>query len=124
MRKLWLAAGWLGIAAIVYFSLFKLALDTGMQGGDKLGHLLAYGLLMAWWSQLYESAAARWRLAGAFIALGTAMELAQGLTPDRYPEWLDLAANTAGALAGWLAAPPRLPNFYQRLAAAFPGKPR
>ena len=124
MRKLWIGVGWLIVAAIVYFSLFKLAIDTDIQGGDKLGHLLAYGGLMAWWSQLYLSSSARLKLALAFVALGGAMELAQGLTPNRYPEWLDLAANTAGVLLGWLAASPRLPNFYQRLAAAFPGKPR
>ena len=124
MRKLWVGVGWLIVAAIVYFSLFKLAIDTDIQGGDKLGHLLAYGGLMAWWSQLYLSGTARLKLALAFVALGGAMELAQGLTPNRYPEWLDLAANTAGVLLGWLAAPPRLPNFCQRLAAAFPGRPR
>jgi len=121
MRKLWIGGGWLIVAAIVYFSLFKLAIDTEIKGGDKLGHLLAYGGLMAWWSQLYVSPATRLRLGVAFIALGAMMELAQGLTPNRYPEWLDLAANTAGVLLGWLAAPPRIPNLYARLAAAFPG---
>ena len=124
MRRLWLAAGWLGIAAIVYLSLAAPVIETGMEGGDKLGHLLAYGALMAWWSQLYLASATRLGLGLAFVALGGAMELAQGLTPDRYPEWLDLAANSAGVLLGWLAAPPRLPNFYERLAAAFPGHAR
>ena len=124
MARLWRAGGWLIVAAIVYFSLLKLAIDTDIQGGDKLGHLLAYGGLMAWWSQLYPSTATRLKLALVFVVLGGAMELAQGLTPDRYPEWLDLAANSAGVLLGWLAAPPRLPNFYARLAAAFPGQPR
>jgi hypothetical protein len=124
MRKLWIALGWLIAAAIVLLSLIPLAAGPDIAGGDKLGHLLAYGGLMAWWSQLYVSGTARLKLALVFIALGGAMELAQGLTPARYPEWLDLAANAAGVLLGWLAAPPRLPNFCERLAAAFPGKPR
>ena len=124
MRRLWLALGWFIVAAIVYFSLFKLAIDADIQNGDKVGHFLAYGGLMLWWSQLYVSTTTRLKLALAFVALGAAMELAQGLTPDRYPESLDLAANSAGVLLGWLAAPPRLPNFYARLAATFPGKPR
>ena len=124
MRKLWMTGGWLIIAAIGYFSLVQLAIDTDIQGGDKLGHLLAYGGLMLWWSQLYLSRIARLKLALVFFALGGAMELAQGLTPNRYHEWLDLAANSAGVLLGWLAAPPRMPNFYARLAAAFPGQPR
>jgi VanZ family protein len=124
MRRFWLAIGWLFVAAIVYFSLFKLAVEPDIEGGDKLGHLLAYGGLMLWWAQLYVSTTTRLKLVLAFLTLGGAMELAQGLTPDRYPEWLDLAANSAGVLLGWLAAPPRVPNFYARLAAAFPGKPR
>lgn len=123
MRRLWMAGGWFIIAAILYFSLATLAVETGIEGGDKLGHLLAYGLLMAWWAQLYASAPTRWRLGIAFVALGAAMELAQGLTPNRYPEWLDLLANTAGVGLGWLLAPPRIPNLYVKLRAAFPGKP-
>ena len=124
MRKFWIAGGCLIIAAIVYLSLATLAIETDIRGGDKLGHLLAYGALMAWWSQLYVSAPARLKLGLAFIALGAAMELAQGLTPNRYPELLDLAANTSGVLLGWLAAPPRIPSLYAWLTAAFPGTPR
>jgi VanZ family protein len=124
MRQLWIAVGWLIIAAILYASLTSIVMEPGIEGGDKLGHLLAYGLLMAWWSQLYASASARWRLGIAFVTLGAALELAQGLTPNRYPEWLDLLANTAGVLLGWLIAPPRTPNFYARLSAVFPGKAR
>jgi hypothetical protein len=32
-------------------------------------------------------------------------------------------ANIVGVLLGWLAAPPRIPSVYARLAAAFPGSP-
>jgi VanZ family protein len=124
MRRLWIAIGWLIIAAIVYLSLATLAVETDVPQGDKLGHLLAYGALMAWWAQLYVAPSTRLKLGLAFIALGAAMELAQGLTPSRYPELLDLLANTSGVLLGWLAAPPRIPNLYARLAAAFPRPPR
>jgi VanZ family protein len=124
MRKYWLAGGWLIIAAIIYLSLASIAVETGMEGGDKLGHLMAYGLLMAWWAQLYVDSNERWRLALSFVVLGAAMELAQGLTPNRYPELLDLVANTAGVLLGWLIAPPRIPNLLARLTAAFPAARR
>jgi VanZ family protein len=124
MRRYWIAGGWFIVAAIVYFSLIQLAVDADVPNGDKLGHLLGYGALMAWWSQLYVSMPARIKLALACITLGAAMELAQGLTPDRHPDWLDLAANAAGVLLGWLLAPPRLPSLYERLDAAFPGKSR
>ena len=124
MRRLWIAGGIVLIAAIVYLSLATLAIETDVPQGDKVGHFLGYGALMAWWSQLYVAASTRLRLGLAFIALGAMMELAQGLTPNRYPELLDLAANTTGVLLGWLASPPRIPNLYARLAAAFPGTPR
>jgi VanZ family protein len=119
IRKLWMAVGWLLIASVVYLSLATLTLPPDVPQGDKFGHLLAYGTLMAWWSQLYVADAQRWKLALAFIALGAAMEFAQSLTPNRYPEVLDLAANTAGVLLGWFAAPPRGPNIYARFTAAF-----
>lgn len=117
--RIWLACGWSLIAAIVYLSLATLTLPEDVPQSDKLGHLLAYGTLMAWWSQLYVVDARRWKLALTFIALGAAMEIAQGFTPNRYPEWLDIVANSTGVLLGWLAAPPRIPGLYARLAAKF-----
>ncbi len=122
MRRTWIAVGWLIIAAIVYLSLATLTVQINVQEGDKIGHLLAYGVLMAWWSQLYVSTASRWRLGTAFIVFGAAIELAQGLTPNRSPELLDLAADAAGVLLGWLASPPRVPNLHTRLTSAFPVK--
>ena len=120
MRRIWLAGGWLLVVTIIYLSLATVPVETGIEGGDKLGHLLAYGVLMAWWAQLYADPSQRWRLAVSFVALGITMEFAQGLTPNRYPELLDVVANTSGVLLGWLIAPPRIPDFYGRLAAAFP----
>ena len=124
MRRLWIALGCFLIASIIYLSLATVAVEINVAEGDKLGHLLAYGALMAWWSQLYVATATRLELGLIFVALGAAMELAQGFTPSRSPEWLDLAADTAGVLLGWLAAPPRIPNLYARLAAFFPATPR
>ncbi len=118
MRRTWIAGGWLIIAAIVFLSLATQAVEINVKEGDKIGHLLAYGFLMAWWSQLYVSRPTRLQLALSFVALGAAMELLQGLTPDRFPEWLDLAADAAGVLLGWLVSPPRIPNLLNRLADA------
>lgn len=119
IRTLWLAGGWSFIIAIVYLSLVSITLPADVPQSDKLGHLLAYGILMGWWCQFHVDNARRWKLALAFIALGGLMEFAQSLTPNRYPEWWDMAANTGGVLLGWLAAPPRIPSLYARLAAAF-----
>jgi VanZ family protein len=123
MHALWKAGGWLVIVAIIFLSLTPHPIELNIQHGDKLNHMLAYSTLMAWWSQLRVSSAQRVRLALSFVALGIFMELAQGLTPHRQPDVYDALANSCGILLGWLAAPPRIPNFYAKLAAAFPGPP-
>jgi VanZ family protein len=81
---------------------------------DKLAHLLGYALLMFWWAQLVVQK--RWKLAVAVVLFGIAIELLQGLTPERQPDPLDALANVAGALLGWLAAR-LLPNLPARIAA-------
>ncbi|MGA7948881.1 MAG: VanZ family protein [Thiobacillaceae bacterium] len=123
MRTVWRAGGWLLIAGIIFLSLTPHPIEIHIPHGDKLNHLLAYATLMAWWSQLHVSSAERLRLALSFAALGVIMEYAQGFTPTRQPEVLDALANISGIVIGWLAAPPRVPSFFAKLAAAFPGSP-
>ena len=117
---MWVAGAWLVIAAIVWLSLTPHPVEANIPEGDKLNHLLGYGILMAWWSQLYLESSTRLRLAISFIALGVAMEIAQGFTPTRQPDVFDVLANLVGILLGWFASPPRIPNFYSGFAAAFP----
>lgn len=97
-RNYWLALGTGGVALVVWLSLTPAPVDSGVDHGDKLGHLLAYAGLMGWWGQLHR----RWLLLFVlFVALGAAMELLQGLTPTREPSLADMLANTAGAALGW-----------------------
>ncbi|HYP66828.1 MAG TPA: VanZ family protein [Thiobacillaceae bacterium] len=111
------------IAAIIFLSLTPHPIKFHIPYGDKLNHLLAYATLMAWWSQLHVSSARRLRLALSFAALGIVIEYAQGYTATRQPDVFDALANIAGILLGWLAAPPRIPSYYAKLAAVFPGSP-
>ena len=67
--------------------------------GDKLGHLLAYGVLMFWFAGLYHRR--YWsRLAIGFILLGVALEYLQGLTGYRTHDPLDMLANSLGVAVG------------------------
>ncbi|MEW6677543.1 MAG: VanZ family protein [Pseudomonadota bacterium] len=114
-RTLWLICGWLLVAAVVYLSLTGNPPDTGIRSGDKLGHLLAYLSLMAWWGQLSSR---HGRLLVVFIAMGALLEGLQSLTPVRQPGLLDMAANASGALLGWMASrrwPAWLPALESRL---------
>ncbi|MCP5279782.1 MAG: VanZ family protein [Thiobacillus sp.] len=99
-RTCWLALGWLLVAAVCWLSLTPRPVESGIDQGDKVGHVLAYLSLMAWWGQLHPRTN---RLLLLFVLMGAGLEVIQGLTPERQPSFLDLLANTAGALLGWVA---------------------
>jgi VanZ family protein len=104
MRLLLVAGGWLYAAAIVYLSLTPSPPEPGFEYGDKLGHFLAYALLMLWFALLYRSAGARLAYGALWIALGIALEYAQAGTDYRSFELADMAADVLGVAAGAAAA--------------------
>ncbi len=112
LRTLWFGAGWVGVALVVYFSLVPDPPQIDMEEGDKVQHLAAYAGLMLWFAQVLAGRTQRAILALLLVALGIALELAQGLTGYRSMSLADMAANTAGVALGWLAAPPRLPSAF------------
>lgn len=101
LRPYWLALGWLLVVAVCWLSLTPSPMDSGIDQGDKVGHLLAYLSLMAWWGQLDTRTN---RLLLLFLLMGMALEGLQGLTPQREPSLLDMLANASGALLGWLTS--------------------
>ena len=101
MRRAYLAAGWAWAAAIVWLSLTPSLPPIDVSHGDKAGHFFAYAGLMFWFAQLY---ARRVFFAVGFIAMGIALEFAQGASGYRSFDVIDMAANALGVLAGWAAA--------------------
>ena len=97
--KLWLFIGWFGIAMMIFLSLTSLSLHTGIVNGDKLGHLLAYTLLMGWFVQLYR----RWPMillhALLLVLLGVSLEFLQQRTGRTF-EIADMLANSLGVTLG------------------------
>ena len=116
IERLWRIAGWAGVAFTAAVSLGPSAIE-GEQHADKVVHLAGYALMMFWWAQVVVRN--RWRLALAVIVLGAVIELLQGLTPARQPDLLDVLANSAGVLLGWLAARllPNVPALFSLLPA-------
>ena len=104
MRAALIAGGWLYAAAIVYLSLTPSPPEPGFAYGDKLGHFLAYALLMLWFAWLHRDAASRMAYAALWIGMGVALEFAQGQTAVRSFELADMAANALGVAAGTAAA--------------------
>jgi VanZ family protein len=100
--RFWLALWLLAIAVVVAASLLPpLPLTPKIDGGDKLMHLLGYGLLMASAVQIFQRAGLLLSVALGLAALGLLMEFGQGgLTSTRQFEWADAAANAIGVLLG------------------------
>lgn len=71
--------------------------------GDKVNHLLAYGVLMGWFGQLFKQKRNRYFIATALVLLGVSMEFVQGTMSHRYFEWFDAGANTLGVLLAVVA---------------------
>lgn len=100
-RVLWLASGWLLVAVIVWLSLTPSPPEPGVEFGDKLGHVAAYAALMFCWARGGASFRARLGWAAASVAMGIALEFAQGALGYRSREVADMLANTAGVALGW-----------------------
>ena len=109
---------------VIYLSLVSGPLPIDVIASDEsahrliygIAHVLAYGTLMLWFLQLYARSR-RTIIASGLIALGTVLEGLQGFTVDRYPGYLDLVANTAGVMLGWLLGKTRLSKTLETIEA-------
>jgi hypothetical protein len=102
-RRLWLGIGLGLVALVIFLSLTPQPVDAGSLGGVKVGHVLAYGVLMLWFSQLYRSWRARLAIAVALAAMGVGLEYVQGLTTYRSFAHSDMRDNALGVAFGFLA---------------------
>jgi glycopeptide antibiotics resistance protein len=97
---------------IVWLSLTPSPPKVDFEASDKVGHVLAYAVLMFWFCQIYLSGA-RLLHGVVFLLMGIGLEVLQGLSGLRSYEVLDMLANALGVASGWLAArvlPPFLPR--------------
>jgi VanZ family protein len=89
------------LLVITILSLWPLDELPSVPGTDKTHHLIAYAILMLP-TALHKPD--RWILFGLFfIAYSGAIELFQPYV-NRYGEWLDMLANTAGVVCGLITA--------------------
>lgn len=111
LRQTWLIVGWGGVAGIIVLSLIPSPPELiPVEQGDKAEHVLAYGILMFWFAQIYLRQPARVIAAALLVALGVGLEYAQGWTGWREFSYADMAADALGVALGWLLAPPRTRN--------------
>jgi VanZ family protein len=103
-RRLWLAISVALVGVILYGSLTpNLPLPTP-GGFDKVEHFTAYFVLAVWFTGLYPRAR-YWQVVAGLLALGLAVEIAQGVMQlGRSAEFFDMVANAAGVGVGLLLA--------------------
>jgi VanZ family protein len=101
-RAAFFALWCLSWAWVAYMSLASITLPSGVS--DKTLHFTGYMLMSAGVASFCHDPRriVLWALAAA--AIGGGLEIAQAFTPDRDPEWLDFAADAAGAGLGGLLA--------------------
>ena len=99
---LWASIGWALIALVIYLSLTPSPPEIiEFAFADKLKHLLAYGVLMGWFSQLYPATKSQLFWALVFCLLGVAMEFGQDWGGQRTFDVFDMLANGSGVLLAW-----------------------
>ena len=90
-------------------------------GFDKLEHLAGYAFLSAWAVGLFAGMRGQCRAAAGLVALGAALEWAQGaLTTTRSADPADALANALGVLLGLTLAATPAARWLQRLDARLP----
>lgn len=101
---LWWILGMGLVVFVFYQSLTPVPIElSDYQFSDKLGHFMAYFILMSWFAQLYKRGA-HLILLLLFFAMGIGIEVLQGQTDYRLFELADVAANSLGALSAWVLA--------------------
>ncbi|MCG8335796.1 MAG: VanZ family protein [Proteobacteria bacterium] len=97
----WLVLTVIILVGITLLSLWPLEELPSVPGTDKTHHLIAYALLIF---PVALGKPNKWFLAGfLFVCYSGAIELLQPFV-NRYGEWLDMAANSAGLVCGILVA--------------------
>lgn len=114
----WIAVGWLLVAALVAASLVTVPIEVaGLGLADKLVHLAAYLLVMAWFAQIWSSPPLLFAHAFFLVLLGVVLELLQGASGYRTADAVDAMANAGGVLLGWLTVRTPASGLLERLEA-------
>ena len=83
---------------------------------DKWAHAIAFTVLAVWFAGQYRPRS-YWRIALGLLMYGALIELCQRMVSYRTAEWLDVAADMAGIMAGLLIAAAGLGGWSQRFEA-------
>ena len=99
--RTWLVAGLVLLAFGLVSALSPVPAVVGAVFNDKLLHATGFLVFMLWFGGVIEARFAPFLVVG-LSSYGLLIELLQSLTPARQAEVLDLVADVAGVLLGWV----------------------
>jgi len=103
LKSIWLTIAWGLVVLVVYLSLTPHPPEpVSFDNADKLEHVLAYAVLSFWFCHIYRSVGSRLIVIAALVGLGVGLEFLQGWTGYRMFDVMDMLADSAGVLFGWL----------------------
>ena len=114
----WLTAGLLLLVLGLLAALTSVPAAATLAVNDKLIHLLGFVGLMVWFGGIFQPRLGP-VLALGLSAYGLLIELLQSLTVTRHAEGLDLLADVAGVLLGWLLSAAGLSRWCTKLESWF-----
>jgi VanZ family protein len=114
----WLAAGLLLLGFGLVAALTAVPAAVTVAVNDKLIHLIGFVGLMVWFGGIFQPRLGP-VLALSLSAYGLLIELLQSLTVTRQAEGLDLLADIAGVLLGWLLSAAGLSRWCTKLESWF-----
>lgn len=117
----WLAAGLFLLVFGLVAALTSVPTAVPLAINDKLIHLLGLVSLMVWFGGVFQPRYAP-LVALSLTAYGLLVELLQSLTVTRHAEGLDVVADIAGVLIGWLLSAAGLSHWCMKLESWLPSR--
>jgi hypothetical protein len=122
--RYWIAVGWALVASLVVASLITLPDEAvGLDPVDKVLHVVAYLVVMAWFVQIWSEQRVVLAYGGFLVALGIVLELLQGAGGHRTADGLDALADAGGVLLGWLTSRTPVSGLLERLEGRLSSPP-
>ncbi len=111
LKPAWRCIGAALVAAVIYLSLTD-AFPPYLQIENdlKLGHILAYAVLVLYFAQLIINSRIGWFISGFFVVMGIILEYIQGITWYRTFSYYDMFANILGVSVGFILSKTPLVN--------------
>jgi VanZ family protein len=116
--RFWLTAGLLLLIAGLVAALSSVPAAVPLAVNDKLIHFIGFAGLMVWFGGVFQPRLGL-MLVVSLSAYGLLIELLQSLTVTRHAEGLDLVADVAGVLTGWLLSAVGLSRWCTKLESWF-----